>query len=66
MIGAQIGGRVGRQLPPLVYRVVIVAVGVAAIVSLLTTSALRQEGGAQMPTEICDGFLAEGTGPRLS
>jgi len=35
VIGAQIGGRVGRKLPPVVYRVVIVAVGAAAIVNLL-------------------------------
>ena len=35
MLGAQIGGRVGRRLPPTVYRVVIVVVGVAAIIGLL-------------------------------
>lgn len=35
VLGAQVGGRVGRRLPPLVYRVVIVAVGVAAIINLL-------------------------------
>lgn len=35
VLGAQVGGRVGRRLPPLVYRVVIVVVGVAAIVNLL-------------------------------
>jgi uncharacterized protein len=35
VIGAQIGARIGRRLPPLVYRVVIVVVGVAAIVYLL-------------------------------
>ena len=35
VLGAQIGARVGRRLPPMVYRVVIVAVGVAAIVNLL-------------------------------
>jgi uncharacterized protein len=35
VLGAQLGGRVGRRLPPTVYRVVIVAVGVAAIVSLV-------------------------------
>jgi uncharacterized membrane protein YfcA len=35
VIGAQIGGRVGKKLPPLVYRIVIVAVGVVAIVNLL-------------------------------
>jgi uncharacterized membrane protein YfcA len=36
VIGAQIGGRVGRKLPTTVYRVIIVVVGTAAIVSLLT------------------------------
>jgi uncharacterized protein len=35
VLGAQLGGRVGRRLPPLVYRVVIVVVGVAAIIGLL-------------------------------
>ena len=35
VIGAQVGGRVGRRLPPLVYRVIIVAVGVVAIVAIL-------------------------------
>jgi uncharacterized membrane protein YfcA len=35
VVGAQLGGRVGRRLPPTVYRVVIVLVGVAAIVNLL-------------------------------
>ncbi len=35
VIGAQIGGHVGRKLPPIVYRVVIVCVGVAAIINLL-------------------------------
>jgi uncharacterized membrane protein YfcA len=35
ILGAQVGGRVGRRLPPLLYRVVIVCVGIAAIVSLL-------------------------------
>ncbi len=35
VVGAQVGGRVGRKLPPVVYRVLIVAVGVAAIVNLL-------------------------------
>jgi hypothetical protein len=35
VIGAQAGGRVGRRLPPAVYRVVIVAVGIVAIVNLL-------------------------------
>jgi uncharacterized protein len=36
VLGAQIGGRVGRKLPPTIYRVIIVAVGVAAIISLLS------------------------------
>ncbi len=35
VLGAQLGARVGRRLPSTVYRVVIVAVGVAAIVNLL-------------------------------
>ncbi len=35
IIGAQIGAVVGRRLPPIVYRVVIVVVGVVAIVNLL-------------------------------
>lgn len=35
VLGAQLGGPVGRRLPPVVYRVIIVAVGVAAIVTLL-------------------------------
>jgi uncharacterized protein len=35
VLGAQLGGRVGRRLPATLYRVVIVAVGVAAIISLL-------------------------------
>jgi uncharacterized membrane protein YfcA len=35
VIGAQVGGKVGRKLPPLVYRVIIVCVGVAAIISLV-------------------------------
>jgi uncharacterized membrane protein YfcA len=35
IVGAQIGGRVGRRLPPVLYRVVIVCVGVAAIIGLL-------------------------------
>ncbi len=35
VLGAQVGGRVGRRLPAAVYRVVIVAVGVAAIVVLV-------------------------------
>jgi uncharacterized membrane protein YfcA len=36
VLGAQIGGRVGRKLPTTVYRVIIVGVGIAAIVSLLS------------------------------
>ena len=36
VLGAQIGGRVGRKLPATVYRVIIVAVGIIAIVSLLS------------------------------
>jgi uncharacterized membrane protein YfcA len=35
IVGAQIGGRVGRKIPPLVYRVIIVVVGIVAIVNLL-------------------------------
>jgi uncharacterized protein len=35
VFGAQLGGRVGRKLPPTLYRVIIVVVGVAAIISLL-------------------------------
>ena len=35
VLGAQVGGRVGRRLPPVVYRVVIVLVGVAAIIALV-------------------------------
>lgn len=35
VLGAQVGARIGRRLPALVYRVVIVAVGVAAIIYLL-------------------------------
>jgi uncharacterized membrane protein YfcA len=35
VIGAQVGGRVSRRLPAIVYRVIIVVVGIAAIVSLL-------------------------------
>src|SRR5690606_14553381 len=35
VIGGQLGARVGRRLPPLVLRIVIVAVGLAAIVKLL-------------------------------
>ena len=36
VLGAQLGGPVGRKLPPTVYRVIIVVVGVAAIISLLS------------------------------
>jgi uncharacterized membrane protein YfcA len=36
VLGAQLGGRVGRRLPATVYRVIIVLVGVAAIISLLS------------------------------
>jgi uncharacterized membrane protein YfcA len=36
VLGGQIGATVGRRLPPTVLRLVIVAVGVAAIVSFLT------------------------------
>ena len=36
VVGAQVGGKVGRRLPPTVYRVIIVAVGVVAIISLLS------------------------------
>ena len=36
VLGAQVGGRVGRRLPPTIYRVIIVAVGIAAIVSLVS------------------------------
>jgi uncharacterized membrane protein YfcA len=35
VFGAQLGGRVGRKLPATLYRVVIVVVGVAAIISLV-------------------------------
>jgi uncharacterized membrane protein YfcA len=35
VLGAQVGGRVGRRLPATIYRGVIVAVGVAAIISLV-------------------------------
>jgi uncharacterized protein len=34
VLGAQLGGKVGRRLPPTIYRVIIVAVGVAAIALL--------------------------------
>jgi uncharacterized protein len=36
VFGAQVGGRVGRKIPTMIYRVIIVAVGVAAILSLLS------------------------------
>jgi uncharacterized protein len=36
VLGAQVGGRIGRRLPAMIYRVIIVAVGVAAIVSLVS------------------------------
>jgi uncharacterized membrane protein YfcA len=32
VVGGQVGGSIGRRLPPVVYRVVIVAIGLAAIV----------------------------------
>lgn len=35
VLGAQGGARVGRKLPPVVYRVIIVTVGIIAIVNLL-------------------------------
>jgi uncharacterized protein len=36
VLGAQVGGRVGRRLPATIYRVIIVAVGIAAIISLVS------------------------------
>jgi uncharacterized membrane protein YfcA len=36
VLGAQVGARLGRKLPPVVYRAVIVLVGVVAIIALLT------------------------------
>ena len=36
VLGAQVGGRVGRKMPPTIYRVIIVVVGIAAIISLLS------------------------------
>jgi uncharacterized protein len=36
VLGAQVGGRVARKLPATIYRVIIVAVGAAAIVSLVS------------------------------
>ncbi|HEY5979238.1 MAG TPA: sulfite exporter TauE/SafE family protein [Microlunatus sp.] len=35
VLGAQVGARIGRKLPPVVYRVVIVTVGVVAIITLV-------------------------------
>ncbi|WP_375422923.1 sulfite exporter TauE/SafE family protein [uncultured Friedmanniella sp.] len=35
VLGAQVGGRAGRRLPAVAYRVLIIAVGVVAIVALL-------------------------------
>ena len=37
VLGAQVGARVGRKLPQLLYRVVIVCVGVAAIIAISTS-----------------------------
>jgi uncharacterized membrane protein YfcA len=37
VVGAQVGARVGRRLPPLLYRVVIVCVGVVAIIALVSS-----------------------------
>jgi uncharacterized membrane protein YfcA len=31
-VGGQIGGSVGRRLPPVVFRVIIVAIGIVAII----------------------------------
>ena len=45
VLGAQVGGRVGRKLPASVYRVVIVAVGVAAIISCSARSRCRRMVG---------------------
>jgi uncharacterized protein len=36
VLGAQVGGRVGRKLPATIYRVIIVVFGIAAIISLLS------------------------------
>jgi uncharacterized membrane protein YfcA len=35
VLGAQVGARVGRKLPPIVYRVVIVSVGVVGLITLV-------------------------------
>jgi uncharacterized membrane protein YfcA len=37
VLGAQIGARIGRKLPPIVYRAVIVTVGVVAIIALVSS-----------------------------
>lgn len=36
VLGAQVGARIGRRLPPVIYRGVIVLVGVVAIIALVT------------------------------
>ena len=36
VVGAQVGARIGRWLPPVIYRSVIVMVGVVAIIALVT------------------------------
>jgi uncharacterized protein len=36
VLGAQLGGRVGRKLPAVIYRVIIVVVGIAAIISFVS------------------------------
>jgi uncharacterized membrane protein YfcA len=36
VLGAQVGGKVVRKIPQTIYRVIILAVGIAAIVSLLS------------------------------
>ena len=35
VLGAQLGARVGRRLPPMLYRVIIVGAGIAAIINLV-------------------------------
>src|SRR6185437_13222282 len=42
ILGAQIGARYGRRLPPLALRGLIIVVGVAAIVRLLAGCAIRR------------------------
>ena len=37
-VGGQLGARVGRRLPPVALRALIVAVGIAAIVELVSSS----------------------------